>query len=406
MSSPILSIKDVVVNMGGEKAFLYIAKAREVAKKGIEVISFGVGQPDIPTFQHIIDAAKEALDKKFTGYTETAGIPELREAIADYLNKRYNAGVDPSEVIVTTGAKTAILLAIASYIKPGDEVIIPDPTYPAYGQVTRLFGGVPKYIPLRFEGPEKGFRLDIETIEKSITDKTRMIVLNNPHNPTGTVFTPSEVSKICEIAKDNKLLLLVDEIYDNFVYGEVEFRSVLLDPDWKDYVLYVNGFSKTFSMTGWRLGYLVVKKEVASSIVKLATNVYSCPVSFAQIGGITALKGSWEPVRRMIELFKKRRDKMHELLSKIPGFEVWKSTGAFYMFPRISKILKRTGLNVEQFVDHLLYNYGVVVLPGTAFSEVAGNDFLRFSFATSIEKIERGIERISKAVTKLLEGGA
>ncbi|RLG86840.1 MAG: aspartate aminotransferase, partial [Thermoprotei archaeon] len=355
--------------MGGEKAFLYIAKAREVASKGIEVISFGVGQPDIPTFQHIINAAKEALDKKFTGYTETAGIPELREAIAEYLNKRYNAGVDPREVIVTTGAKTAILLAIASYIRPGDEVIIPDPTYPAYGQVTRLFGGIPKYIPLRFEGAEGGFKLDIEAIEKSITEKTKMIVLNNPHNPTGAIFTPSEVSKICEIAKDNKLLLLVDEIYDNFVYGEVEFRSVLLDPDWKDYILYVNGLSKTFSMTGWRLGYLVVRREVADSIVRLATNVYSCPVSFAQIGGVAAFKGSWEPVKHMVELFKKRRDRMHELLSKIPGFEVWKSTGAFYMFPRISKVLRETGLSVEQFVDYLLYNYGVVVLPGTAFSE-------------------------------------
>jgi len=389
--------------MGGGETFQYIAKAREIAEtKGIEIISFGVGQPDIPTPEHIVEAAKEALDKRITGYTETAGIPKLRESIAEYLNTRYGADVKPGEIIVTTGAKTAIFLAIASYVRPGDEVIIPDPAYPAYGQVTKLFGGTPKYVPLEFEGPDKGFKLDIDAIENSLTDKTRIIVLNNPHNPTGTVFTAEEIEKIAQIAKDHRLLLLVDEIYDNFVYGEVEFRSILLDPDWRDYVLYVNGFSKTFSMTGWRLGYLVVREDAAKNIVKLAIHLYSCAPSFAQVAGVTALKGPWKAVNEMIQLFKKRRDRMYELLEKISGFEVWKSTGTFYMFPRISKLLKKIGMNVREFVDYLLYNYGVVVIPGTAFSEVVGNEYVRFSFATSIENIEKGIAKIREAVEKLI----
>ncbi len=182
-------LKDTVRELQGEKAFTYLAKAREVAeRKGIKIISFGIGQPDIPTFDNIINAAKKALDEKFTGYTETEGIRELREAIADYLNYRYHAGVRPDEVIVTTGTKTAIFLAIAAYVRPGDEVIIPDPTYPAYPELTKFFGGKPIYVAMKFD-PENGFRLDLEAIENSVTTKTKAIVINNPHNPpTGAIF--------------------------------------------------------------------------------------------------------------------------------------------------------------------------------------------------------------------------
>ncbi len=403
MSIPTVEkLKNVVRSLGGEKAFLYIAKAREVAeRKKMKVISFGVGQPDIPTFDNIIEAAKKALDERFTGYTETAGIKELREAIADYLNNRYGSDVKSDEVIVTTGAKTAIFLAIASFIEPGDEVIIPDPTYPAYPEITKLFGGKPVYIPMKFD-PEKGFSLDLKLFEEKISDRTKMVVLNNPHNPTGAIFRPEEVAKLLEIAKDHKLLVLVDEIYDNFVYEEGMFKSVFqLEPEWRRYVLYVNGFSKTFSMTGWRLGYLVVSKDIADYIKKLATNVYSCPPSFAQKAGIEALRSeaSWRSAREMIELFKRRRDVMYEELKKIPGVEVWRSAGAFYMFPRIRGVLNRLGMDVEQFVDWLLENYGVVILPGTAFSEThVGKEFVRFSFAVDERAIIEGIERIRRAV--------
>jgi len=395
-------LKSVVEEMGGEKAFLYLAKAREVAeKKGIRVISFGVGQPDIPTFDPICDEAKKAIDEKFTGYTETPGIKPLRQAIAKYLETRYGVNVDVDEIIVTTGAKTAIFLAIASFVREGDEVIVPDPAYPAYTQIVRLFGGVPRTIPLKFDS-SKGFSLDIEAIENAITERTRMIVLNNPHNPTGAVFSVKEVEKLIEIAREKRILLLVDEIYDNFVYGEEQFKSVLqLVDDWRSFVLYVNGFSKTFSMTGWRLGYLVVSKSVADAIKRLATNVYSCPPSISQRAGLRALTDPrvWDYVDEMIKLFKRRRDVMYAELKKIPGVEVWKSTGAFYMFPKIEGLLKRLGMDVEKFSMWLLEEHGVVVLPGTAFSETEfGTKFIRLSFAVDEKDIVEGIERIRKAV--------
>jgi len=394
-------MKSVVKILGGEKAFLYLAKAKEVAARGVNVISFGVGQPDVPTFDNICEAAKRALDEKFTGYTETAGIRPLREAIADYLNSRYGSNVDPDEIIVTTGAKTAIFLAIAAFVGQGDEVIIHDPYYPAYAEVTKLFGGKPVYVPLKFDA-EQGFRLDLEKIEKSITERTKMIVLNNPHNPTGAVFSKEEVAKLMEIAKDRNILLLVDEIYDNFVYEEGVFHSVLeLEPEWRKYILYVNGFSKTFSMTGWRLGYLVVSKEIADPIKRLATNVYSCPPSIAQKAGIEALRNpdTWKEVKKMVEMFKRRCDVMYEALKKVPGFEVWKSKGAFYMYPRVKSVLDKLGMDVESFTIWLLEEHGVVVLPGTGFSESEmGREYVRFSFAISEDKIVEGVERIRKAV--------
>ena len=403
--NPIIDyLKDSVKEMGGEKAFLYLAKARDVAeRKGIRVISFGIGQPDLPTFDNIINAAKAALDERFTGYTETEGIRELREAIADYLNYRYHAGVRPDEIIVTTGTKTAIFLAIAAYVRPGDEVIIPDPTYPAYPQLTRFFGGKPIFVPMKFD-QDRGFMLDLETIERAITPRTRAIVINNPHNPTGAVFRPDEISKLLEIAKDHRLLVIVDEIYDNFVYEEGAFKGVLeLEPEWRNYVIYTNGFSKTFSMTGWRLGYLVASREVIEPLKRLATNTYSCPPSIAQKAGVEAMRSeaSWKAAKAMIELFRRRRDVMYEELRKIPGIEVWRSTGAFYMYPRIKGLLDKLGMDVEQFADWLLENYGVVVLPGTAFSEThMGREYVRLSFALDEALIREGIERIRKAVIK------
>jgi aspartate aminotransferase len=304
---------------------------------------------------------------------------------------------------VTTGTKTAIFLAIASYVRPGDEVIIPDPTYPAYPELTKFFGGKPIYVPMRFN-QDRGFTLDLEAIENSITQGTRAIVINNPHNPTGAVFRPDEVSKLLEIAKDHRLLVIVDEIYDNFVYEDNAFKGVLeLEPEWRRYIIYTNGFSKTFSMTGWRLGYLVASREVIEPLKKLAANTYSCPPSIAQKAGVEALRSeaSWKASKAMIELFRRRRDVMYEELRKIPGIEVWKSTGAFYMYPRIKGVLDRLGMDVEQFTDWLLENHGVVVLPGTAFSEThMGKEYVRLSFALDEALIKEGIERIRKAVTK------
>ncbi len=402
-TNPVLNgLRPVIPELLGEAAFVYIAKAREVAKKGIDVISFGVGQPDIPTFDHIIEEAKKALDERFTGYTETPGIPELREAIADYLNERYGANVSPGEVIVTTGAKTAIFLALMAYLNPGDEIIVPEPSYPAYPEVARALGARPVFVPLKWLGEGRGFELDMEAIEAAVTPKTKMIVLNNPHNPSGTMFTPKQVDELMDIARRHRLIILADEIYDNFIY-EGDFKSVLTHGDWRNHVLYVNGFSKTFSMTGWRLGYLVTRREIAEKLTRLAVNIYSCAVSFAQKAAVAALRGPWEPVKRMVEEFKRRRDAIVEELSKVPGFEAYTPKGAFYIFPRVKNLLDQIRMTTEDFVEYLLYKRGVVALPGTVFPDKAGEGYLRFSYAISIEKIREGIKRIREEAEKLLE---
>ena len=401
-NKPTLNYNPVLDNIIGEGAFTYLARAKEIARtRGIRIVSFGIGQPDFPTPQHIIDEAKKALDEGFTGYTETAGILEVREAIADYLNERYKGDIKPDEVIVTTGAKTAIFLAIAAYIREGDDVIIPEPSYPAYAQVVKLFKGKPKYVPLEWKGDTEGFLLDLTRIEESITPKTRMIILNNPHNPTGAVFTKEQVDRLMEIARERNVIIVADEIYDNFVY-DIEFNSVLSYEDWRDYVVYVNGFSKTFSMTGWRLGYVAARREVIRKMLDLAVNIYSCAPSFAQKAAVIALKGDWTPVKEMVKVFKARRDLLYELLKDVPGFEVWKSQGAFYMFPCVKKTLELTGISSEkELADILLEKYGVVVLPGILFPDKAGKGFFRFSFATSFEDIREGVKRIKEAIEEL-----
>lgn len=400
-NTPVSNMKNLIQDLKGELGFTYIAKARELKEKGYKVISFGVGQPDIPTFEHIIDSAKKALDRRITGYTETQGIPRLRRAFARYLNERYGADAREDEVIVTTGAKTAIFLAMASYISPGDEVIIPEPSYPAYGEIARFLGGVPKYVPLRFKGSSGGFELNVDDVASMITKKTKMIVINNPHNPTGYVYPPRILNKVYEIARENGLLLLVDEIYDNFVYGETPFTSITSMPGWKDYVLYVNGASKTFSMTGWRIGFLVVRSDIAKKLTRLAVNIYSCAPSFAQEAASDALEGDWEPVRRMIEIFRRRRDIIYEELSKIKEFEVWKPHGAFYIFPRVSSVLSKSGLSDQELVDILLNKYYVVTIPGSGFPDTAGREYIRLSYSVSEDDIREGVRRIADAVKEL-----
>ncbi len=395
-------MKPIIGELLGEAAFDYIAKARQLQQQGVDVISFGVGQPDIPTFDHIIEAGIEALKERFTGYTETAGIPELRKAIADYLNERYTAGVDPDEVIVTTGAKTAIFITVAAYTEPGDEIIVPEPSYPAYPEVARALGAKPVFVPLKWLGPDRGFALDIEKIREAITERTKMLVLNNPHNPTGTLFTPKQIEELFELAREHNIIILADEIYDNFVYDGT-FKSILTLNGWKDYVIYVNGHSKTFSMTGWRLGWLVAEKEVARRLKRFAVNVYSCATSISQKAGVAALRGSWEPVRKMVEEFRRRRDVVVEELRKVPGFEVAVPRGAFYIFPRVAKLLEQISMTTEEFVEHLLYSRGVVTLPGTVFPDKAGAGFLRLSYAISVERIREGVARIREEAEKLLQ---
>ncbi len=400
--SPVDRVKECIAGLLGERGFAYIARAKELKAKGKDVISFGVGQPDLPTPDHIVEAGINALKSRFTGYTETQGIKELREAVAEYLNNRYGCDVKSDEVLITVGTKGAAFLALASYVGPGDEVIVPEPTYPVYSEAVKFLGAKPVYVPLKWLGPEGGFELDIEAIENAVTSRTKGIAINNPHNPTGAVFSSKTLDRVMELAREHNLIVFVDEIYDNFLYGERDFKSFLQYPDWRDYVIYLNGFSKTFSMTGWRLGYLVSKGEVVSKLTKLAVNIWSCPPSISQLAGVTALRGDWEPVKEMIKLFKERRNVMVSELRRVPGIKVWLSAGAFYEFPDVSEVLRATRLSVEEFVDYLIDNYYVVTLPGTAFPDKAGRNFVRLSFCVSKDKIVEGVRRIREAVEELM----
>ncbi|MEB3780393.1 MAG: pyridoxal phosphate-dependent aminotransferase [Desulfurococcales archaeon] len=390
---PTLGIQPLLSEIEGETGFIYLGIARRLKAEGRDIVSFGIGQPDFPTPAHIREAAKRALDEGFTGYTETAGIPELREAISWYLNSRYNAGVEPDEVVVATGAKTAVFMALAAYTAPGDEVIIPEPSYYAYAQVVKLFRGIPRFVPMKFT-PGYGFSLDVEAISKAVTDRTKAIVINNPHNPTGSVFTRDQVEELYELARKKGLIIIADEIYDNFVFEGSSFKSVLSFDDWRDHVVYINGFSKTFSMTGWRLGYVVVRREVIQRFTDLAVTLYSCAPSFAQKAAVEAIKGDWGPVEEMVREFSERAKLLRDLLEDAKGFEVYKPQGAFYMFPRVEKLASRAKLSTEDIVRKLLFDYGVLVLPGRSFPDKAGEWHVRLSFATSREEIKEGARRI------------
>jgi len=383
----------------GESTLIYQDYARQVQRtKGIKIINFGIGQPDLPTFKRIRDAAKKALDEGFTAYTSAYGIDELRQKIADYLSSKYNK-VKKEEVIITPGAKTALYLAFLLYINPGDEVILFDPSFYSYAEVVKMLGGVPVYVKMKFN-ESTGFSLNLSEVESKITKRTKMIVLNNPHNPTGMVFDPIEIEKLMKIAKERNLILLSDEIYDYFIY-EGKMKSVLEDPEWRNYVIYVNGFSKTFSMTGWRLGYVVAKENVIRKMAALAANIYTCPTSFAQKGATEAFN-AFDEVKEMIALFKRRRDVMYEELKKIKGIQVYKSSGAFYMFPYVGEVLRKSNLSVKDFSLKLIEEKGVTTIPGEVFPLEVGKEFVRLSFAVNEDDIREGIKRMKEFIEMLM----
>ncbi len=382
-------------NLSGESTLLYQEIARKVEKqKGIKTINFGIGQPDIVTFSKIREAAKQALDQGFTAYTPALGIDQLRQKIADDLSEKYGS-IKKEEIAITPGAKTALFVSFLLYINPGDEVILIDPAFYSYSEVIKLLGGKPVYAELRFSENE-GFSIDTEKISNLINKRTKMIVLNNPHNPTGMVFRPKEIIELQEISKENKIILLSDEIYDHFIY-EGEMRSVLQDSDWRDYVIYINGFSKTFSMTGWRLGYIAAKKEIIDKIGILASNIYTCATSFVQKAALEAFN-TYDDVKNMIELFRKRRDTMYSELKKIKDIKIYKSPGTFYMFPEVSNILKKWNFDTKSLAIKLIEESGVITVPGEVFPLNGGKQFLRMSFAIDEDKIKEGVNRIKYAI--------
>jgi len=374
-----------------EGAFVYLDLAAEARKKGIDVISFGIGQPDFKPPEEVLTAIKEAIDRGCIGYISSLGLPELRAKVAEYLNEKYDSDVKPEEVAITVGAKSAIFMAISMLTRPGDEVIVPDPGFPAYECIVRYAGGRPVFLVLK---EEDSFRMTPERIEQCLTNNTKCIVVNTPHNPTGSMLKKEDVEGIMEIARRKNLAIISDEIYEDFVY-EGEHYSFLKEPDWRDYIVYISGFSKTWALTGLRIGIMVARKEVIERTALFATNVYSCPPAPFQYGALKALEMGLDWFKDIREEFRRRRDAAYEELNKIPGVKALRMPGTFYLFPNVKGLVSKLNYkNTEELAKAILFEAGVVLLPGTAFPLYGGEGFMRLSYVLPVEVIREGLRRV------------
>jgi len=379
--------------IGTESAFEVSARARALEATGRSIIHLQIGEPDFDTPANVREAAKRALDEGATHYAPFPGIPQLREAIAEDATARKGFPVTPDRVFVTVGGKGVMLYAILGLIDPGDEAIVPDPGYPIYESLVRFVGGTPVPIPIRMEND---FRLDVDELASLITPKTRMIVINSPANPTGGVLTRGDIERIAELAQRHDLVVLADEIYGRILYDGEEHVSIASLPGMAERTIVLDGFSKTFAMTGWRLGYAIVPEWLVQTYGQLVINTISCAPTFAQVGAVEALRGPQDDVDAMVVEFRARRDLVVDGLNAIPGIRCLRPTGAFYAFPDISG----TGLTGADLAERLLQEAGVCVLSGTAFGGV-GRDHVRISYANSRENLAEALRRIGAFVDAL-----
>jgi aspartate/methionine/tyrosine aminotransferase len=385
-------------SIGTETAFEAAARARALEATGRSIIHLEIGEPDFDTPANAREAAKRALDEGFTHYAPFGGILPLREAIAADATARKGFDVTPDRVFVTVGGKGVMVYAILALVDPGDEVIVPDPGYPIYESLTRFVGAKAVPIPIRMENE---FRLDVDELASLITDRTKLIVLNSPANPTGGVLTAGDIERIAELAVAHDLLVLADEIYGRILYDGMEHVSIASLPGMAERTIVLDGFSKTYAMTGWRLGYAIVPAALTEPYGTLIINTISCAPTFVQMGALEALTGPQEPIAAMVEEFRARRDLIVDGLNAIPGIRCLSPHGAFYVFPDISG----TGLSGTELTHRLLHEAGVCVLAGTAFGGV-GTDHIRISYANSRENLAEALRRIGEFVAKLPAAGA
>lgn len=380
-------------NLGTETSFEVLARAKALEKQGKDIVHLEIGEPDFDTPANIKEAAVKALYSGYTHYVACAGIQELREAIAEHVSKTRKIEVEPEEVVVTPGAKPIMFFCMLACVNPGDEVLYPNPGFPIYESLINLAGAKPVPIPLR---EEKDFRLDLGYVREKITKRTKLIILNSPENPTGGVLTRKDLKDLADcLADKDDLIVLSDEVYSRIIY-EGQHESIASLPGMKEKTLLLDGFSKTYAMTGWRLGYGVMRKDLAQKISQLMTNSGSCTCAFVQMAGIEALRGPQTEPERMVAEFKRRRETIVTGLNKIKGITCKKPRGAFYVFPNV----KGTSMKSEELADHLLNRAGVAVLSGTAFGKY-GEGYLRLSFANSVENIQKALNRITVAIEKL-----
>lgn len=387
-----MHIASRIKSLGTETAFEVLVKARGLEAEGKSVIHLEVGEPDFDTPPRIRKAAQAALDAGYTHYGPAPGLPHVRKTIAEYMTRTRGVHFSPNQVVVTPGGKPIMFFSVLACVDRGDEVIYPNPGFPIYESLIHFVGAVPVPLPLR---EDHGFRLDVEELRNLITPKTRMLILNSPHNPTGGILTESDLRAIAELAVKHDLIVLSDEIYSRILYDGFEHISIVGFPGMAERTIILDGFSKAYAMTGWRLGFGVMPEELVPIISTLQINSNSCTASFSQMAGIEALSGPQDDVSAMVAEFRRRRDTIVEGLSCIKGFSCHTPLGAFYVFPNISS----TGKTSHAFADTLLYEYGVACLPGTSFG-ANGEGFIRLSYANSLENIKKALERIHEAAEK------
>ena len=380
--------------LGTETAFEVLVRARALEKQGKQIIHLEIGEPDFDTPANVIEAGVDALHKGWTHYGPSAGLPDLRQTIADYVSRTRKVPVASEEVVVVPGGKPVIFHTILALIDEGDEVIYPNPGFPIYESMINYVGGRAIPIPLR---EERDFCFDVNEFASLITDRTRLIILNSPQNPTGGVLTKKDVLAIADAIGDRNILILSDEIYSRLIYDGNEHFSIMSVPGFKERTILLDGFSKTYAMTGWRMGYGVMRPDLATHIARLNTNSISCTASFTQMAGIEALRGDQSSVDKMSAEFQRRRDVFVAGLNKIKGFSCRVPKGAFYTFPNITK----TGWPSKKLADALLEQAGVAALSGTAFGAY-GEGYLRFSVANSLENLNKALARIEEWVGKNL----
>jgi aspartate aminotransferase len=384
--------------LGTETAFSVLARAKALEAQGREIVHLEIGEPDFDTPTHVVEAGCRALREGKTRYTPTAGIPELRAAIAEDVSRSRGVPVEPEQVVVTPGGKPIMFFAILALVDEGDEVLLPNPSFPIYESMVDFAGGRPVPLPLR---QENGFRFDLDEFRAGLSDKTKLVILNSPANPTGGVLTPRDIEGLAGILRERPdVAVLSDEIYSRLLYDS-PFASIASEPGMgpEERTIILDGFSKTYAMTGWRIGYGVMPRNLAEQVTKLQVNSNSCTAAASQYAALAALMGPQDDVGRMLEEFRARRDLIVAGLNDLPGVECIAPQGAFYAFPRITG----TGHGADDLADLLLREAGVACLSGTAFGRY-GEGHLRLSYANSRENIVRAIERMGDVLARTPAG--
>jgi aspartate aminotransferase len=382
-----LRLAERMSRLGTETAFEVLNKARALERQGKEIIHLEIGEPDFDTPKNVVEAGVDALRKGWTHYGPSAGLPELRQAIAEEVSRSRGVNVDSDEVVVVPGGKPIMFFTILALADVGDEVIFPNPGFPIYESMIHYVGA--RAVPIRLR-EERDFGFNVDELASLITDQTKLIILNSPHNPTGGVLSKQDIRDIASAIGDRNIMVLSDEIYSRLIF-EGEHYSIMSVTGFKERTILLDGFSKTYAMTGWRMGYGVMRADLAAHITRLMTNSNSCTASFTQIAGIEAVRGDQSSVEDMRAEFQRRRDVVVAGLNKIKGFSCRMPKGAFYVFPNIT----RTGWKSKKLADALLEDAGVACLSGTAFGEF-GEGYLRFSVANSLENLNKALERIDQ----------